>query len=57
MIEEASESGDYVPSMPAALSQLEAIFARLDQTAPENRTDADRAIGNLAIDMEERLLR
>jgi hypothetical protein len=41
----------------AALNQLDAIFGRLDHTAAANRSQLDRAIGNLAIDMEERLLR
>lgn len=40
----------------AALGQLERIFVRLDNTAPENRTAQDKAIGNLAADMEDRLL-
>lgn len=40
----------------AALQQLHYIFGRMDQTAPENRTAADRAIANLACDMEDRLL-
>lgn len=119
MTEEASESGDYVPSMPAALepgnqrellhllrecqdtqdpavqaflqpwiealdkakvsdvegalaqaqlyemagmvgaalAQLGKIFDRMDQTAPENRTPEAKAVANLAIDMEEKLLR
>lgn len=39
-----------------ALDQLEDIFDRLDQTDPDNRTESDRAIGNMAIDMEAQLL-
>jgi hypothetical protein len=40
----------------AALAQLERIFQRLDNTDKENRTNQDKAIGNLAADMEDRLL-
>lgn len=40
----------------AALAQLERIFERLDNTARENRTAQNKAIGNMAADMEDRLL-
>lgn len=39
-----------------AREQLESIFLYIDNRSPELRTETERAIGNLAADMEDRLL-